>query len=387
MKPKNYWKDRAIKDFISSINKTEDYINNSLENIFKEALKDISKDLEKTYKKFAKDNKLTLEEAKKKLNKSDLRLNGFNEEALKVKSKITKLQLIEMQIQARLSKLHEKEQINLYEHLYNTYSDNYYKTFYEVNKEVGFTLDFNLPHDMAINNAITANWSGKNFSKRIWGRQENTFETIKDAIIKGLTLGSGVDKIVKDLRKRLDVDKSYAKRLVRTETNYAFNKGTLDAYKDSGIVKKYRFLATLDHRTSDKCIALDGKVFNIEKASFGVNYPPIHVNCRSTTAAYFSDYKLKERRYNLGNGEKGTIKYTSYEDWIKSLPINKRYEFGVSKKKWLNSILDKEQYQKYKEVLGISVVGSFNNFQNIKYRNPEQYKRLKSEYRRQLRLF
>jgi SPP1 gp7 family putative phage head morphogenesis protein len=43
--------------------------------------------------------------------------------------------------------------------------------------------------------------------------------------------------------------------------------------------KKYRYVATLDSRTSSICAALDGREFEYGKGPM----PPQHFNCRSTT--------------------------------------------------------------------------------------------------------
>ena len=47
------------------------------------------------------------------------------------------------------------------------------------------------------------------------------------------------------------------------------------------ITKKYRYIATLDSRTSAICRALDGREFEYGKGP----KPPQHFNCRSTTVA------------------------------------------------------------------------------------------------------
>ena len=80
---------------------------------------------------------------------------------------------------------------------------------------------------------------------------------------------------------------SVAKTLVRTEVTNTLNQATKLGYKESGVVKQYQYLATLDDRTSEICEALDGEVFDVDKSVTGLNYPPKHVNCRSTTIPYF----------------------------------------------------------------------------------------------------
>ena len=109
-----------------------------------------------------------------------------------------------------------------------------------------------------------------------------------------LVRGRSPNDIARDFADRLNVSYSNAQRLIRTEINYISNKGSLQAYKDTGIVEKYRYLATLDSRTSDICRELDGKVFEIKEAKVGVNLPPLHPYCRSTTVPHFDDDDIGE---------------------------------------------------------------------------------------------
>ena len=95
------------------------------------------------------------------------------------------------------------------------------------------------------------------------------------------------------MSKRLasNVESGYkvAERLMRTEITNTYAQATLHGYEQSGIVKEYEYLAYLDKRTSSICRDLDGKKFKVKDAVTGLNYPPMHVNCRSTTLANFND--------------------------------------------------------------------------------------------------
>ena len=70
--------------------------------------------------------------------------------------------------------------------------------------------------------------------------------------------------------------------LARTETNYIHNQARLKLYEQLGI-DEYLYIATLDLRTSDTCRALDGSTWKLSQSKIGVNYPPMHPQCRSTT--------------------------------------------------------------------------------------------------------
>jgi SPP1 gp7 family putative phage head morphogenesis protein len=75
--------------------------------------------------------------------------------------------------------------------------------------------------------------------------------------------------------------------LVRTSINQVANTASQQVYEaNQDITKKYRYVATLDTRTSSICRALDGKEFEYGKGPT----PPQHFNCRSTTVAVI-DYE------------------------------------------------------------------------------------------------
>jgi SPP1 gp7 family putative phage head morphogenesis protein len=68
--------------------------------------------------------------------------------------------------------------------------------------------------------------------------------------------------------------------LIRTSVNQVANSASQQVYEfNQDITKKYRYVATLDSRTSAICAALDGKEFEYGKGP----EPPQHFNCRSTT--------------------------------------------------------------------------------------------------------
>lgn len=75
--------------------------------------------------------------------------------------------------------------------------------------------------------------------------------------------------------------------LVRTSVNQVANEAAMRVYEsNSDITKKYKYVATLDSRTSAICRALDGRVFEYGKGP----KPPRHFNCRSTIVSEI-DYK------------------------------------------------------------------------------------------------
>jgi SPP1 gp7 family putative phage head morphogenesis protein len=68
--------------------------------------------------------------------------------------------------------------------------------------------------------------------------------------------------------------------IVRTSINQVANAASQQVYEaNQDITKKYRYVATLDSRTSAICRANDGREFEYGKGPT----PPLHFSCRSTT--------------------------------------------------------------------------------------------------------
>ena len=123
--------------------------------------------------------------------------------------------------------------------------------------------------------------------------------------------------------------------LVRTSINQVANTASQQVYEaNQDITKEYRYVATLDSRTSSICAALDGRQFEYGKGPM----PPQHFNCRSTTVPVIDSDILPPST---------TAKRASADGPV---PVNMNYG------QWLA-----EQSNKVKaEVLGPSKVPYFN---------------------------
>jgi SPP1 gp7 family putative phage head morphogenesis protein len=130
--------------------------------------------------------------------------------------------------------------------------------------------------------------------------------------------------------------------LVRTSINQVANTASQQVYEaNQDITKKYRYVATLDTRTSAICRALDGKVFEYGKGPT----PPQHFNCRSTTVPVI-DYKElgfdpppPGRRAAQGGQVPAN---TSYGKWLSEQDLaTKAKALGASKVGYFNKLSNK----------------------------------------------
>lgn len=206
-------------------------------------------------------------------------------------------------------------------------ADSYFRAIFDIQKGTGLGFSFALIPKNAINEILSSKWKGRNFKDSVWKNTGKVAEYAREIVLSGITSGASIEKMFKQLEKYelhalKDTAKYVTERLIRTETNYFMNQGELLAYKECDI-ERYRYVAVLDNRTSKLCQELDLKVFKIKDAVVGVNYPPMHPNCRSTTIAVIDGYTLEglERRARDPNTGKTYLipADISYSEWEKTI--------------------------------------------------------------------
>lgn len=202
----------------------------------------------------------------------------------------------------------------------------YYKGIYEIQSKVGLAFSFAEWDSKLFEKLALGEWSGKNYSKRIWDNTDSLAETLKSELIQGFIAGKTQREMRKVIMDRFSAGAFDAWRLVRTEGNFIANEMQMQAYTECGI-EKYMFVATLDLRTSKICSELDGKIFNIKDAVPGVNMPPMHPFCRSTTIEGLDEVTLKRMQRRARNPVTGKNELlpagTTYKEWYEKYVENK----------------------------------------------------------------
>lgn len=402
-KKQKYFEKRSLEDSKRVINLTEKYINQQLRKYYKLAVKEVQQQIKDFYKKYAKGENITLAEAKKQLKEVELKNIDLEKLVLETKQnptkdmiklinkiikqqQISRLELLEIEIQRILRNLFNEQQISMYDYLYDTYKDSYYRSTYSLKDYNNIYTTFVKPNESLIKQAIMQKWSSKNYSERIWNHENKINEILKQHITTGLIQGNSISKMSQKVTNDMNVSLNNSIRLVRTETAYIQGKAILESYIQAGI-KKYKYLATLDYKTSKVCQNLDSKIFEVEKAQIGTNYPPMHPNCRSTTVVYIDD-NVESERIVRGTDNK-TYKVSSditYKEWYNSLVEDEQSKMILYLRRQKNYTQDVKQFENYKKVLKNKAPSSFEKFQEIKYQDDDKWDKLKSEYRNNLNL-
>lgn len=348
MKTKNnklssYWDSRAIERVQRNYKDTLEFIQ-YLNDMYNRAIRKIEKDIIYRLEKIAVNNNISLSEAKKRLNGNELKefkmsLKEYIEKGSGILDEktikeleeasniyhISQLQAMEIELKAEVKTLYSKYEKKTGEVLKDMYSDSYYRTSYDIQKITGYNHITQLnPRKLEV--IINKPWAPdqRAFSQRIWGNSEVVTRILHKELGIGIALGEHPGAIAKRLTDKLQVSKRAAYTLAHTESAYFTELATLDSYKEHK-VKKYQILSTLDIHTSQICRDMDQKVFKIEDKKTGVNYPPFHPNCRTTTIPYFKD--LGGTRCSRDPTDRKTIEVDGklkYKDWYKEYVNNNK---------------------------------------------------------------
>lgn len=233
-------------------------------------------------------------------------------------ARITRLRFINEQLAAQAHKVAMSERTIDSRALREVYTDSYYRAGYDVARGIGSTPSgFSTLDQRTVDKVMNARFEGRNFSTRVWKNSDILANKLKGELATAIATGQSIQKTAARFRDDFNVNQYYAERLIRTETNHFHNSAELEAYKEMGF-EKFKFLATLDNRTSEICQEMDGKIFDVKNGLPGENIPPLHPNCRSTIVPYFKGYEPETRLYR--DPETGKNKYTyniSYKEWRK----------------------------------------------------------------------
>lgn len=332
-KSKEYWEKRARENENKVYKKASD-LKKELDVHYVQAKREIQKSINDLIARYMFKTDLSYADAMKYLTSKEFkefrmsleeyeaeieRLSAINEElanklrieleTLAMKSRITRLDSLKTQIDIELSKKISKDYNVVEKGISEVYRD-----FFKIQTtDFGLTGVNTVLPKKTLKMLMQQPWSGANFSERIWGNSEALGKVLKQEIIQSFMQGVSVKDLSDRIEKRFENDRYNTERLVRTELNYAFNQTTKLSYEEAEI-EEYEFLAEIDSRTSEICKKLNGEKFKVKDARAGVNYPPMHPHCRSTTVAVldfdnFGKEKDSFEKHKIVDRESATSKW------------------------------------------------------------------------------
>ena len=336
MRNAEYWAERALNEALMGERSVLEY-ENALLDAYRVALREIKKDLESFFSKYARENKVTYAEARRRLVSAEMkefqatvkmwldyaRQNGWNrvyiqylEKLLNMKY-ITRLEMLEADIRYQIELIENNKEKNIKDLMEINYLAAYYVRYHDFATGVEMSVRFDTIDAHTLAQVVAKKWDDGNYSTRVWNDRNRLVKAMSTILPQSFSRGLNVNKLGDMLAKELNVSQNRGRTLARTEINNICNQADLAVYKAAGI-DKYQFVATLDLRTSEICRSMDNTVHEVSQARTGINFPPLHPNCRSTTVAYHEDLQGLERVAKDSEGKNIRVpRSMSQEEWIK----------------------------------------------------------------------
>lgn len=340
MKTADYWKDRFEQ--IEKICHDKGAVTyRGIEEQYRKAQREIESQISVWYQRFAVNNGITMQEARRLLTSGELaelkwdvneyikygQQNAIDGKWMKqlenasARAHVSRLEALKLQLQQQVEIVFGNQLDGIDKAMRAVYSAGYLHTAFEIQKGTGIGYTLAAFNQTLIDKILNRPWApdGKNFSDRVWSNKQKLINELNTTLTQGIILGKDPSKIINAMSKELDVSKTAAGRLVMTESAAFASRAQEDCFKELG-VEEYEIVATLDSHTSEICQDMDGKVFKMSEREIGLNAPPFHVNCRTTTVPYFNDEWSKNTERAARN-EDGDTYYVpddmTYEEWKK----------------------------------------------------------------------
>ena len=215
----------------------------------------------------------------------------------------------------------------------------------------GIAVDQAEQFSQVVRNGLLTGETTPDIAKRLIGSLERTNERLRfgeAAVTAGQRRAAGIRGVIASGGQATAMANNQVVALVRTSINQVANTASQQVYQSNqDITKKYRYVATLDSRTSSICRALDGREFEYGRGPT----PPQHFNCRSTTVPVIDydqlsrDFGFKVEPPSAGKraASGGQVPAgTTYGDWLAKQPRATQAEvLGPGKVPYFNRLAEK----------------------------------------------
>src|SRR5690625_607825 len=292
MASKSYWRERELKHIKANI-KNDKKIAKRLRSKYRDAMEEIQSQIDEFYGKYAKKTGLGMEEARKRISKTNIskyerkakkyvKERNFtpraNEEMrlYNVTMKINRLELLKQEVNLELIALSSDEERILYEELTKAAKAEY-------KHQSGILRTTIEGNAKTIKSIVDSSFLNARWSDRIWANQQALHSDLDKLLHRGPIPGLNPRELARDLRDRFDASVYNSERLLRTE----MARVQTDVFEDSmkkADIDKYEWVAEPD--ACEECADLDGKIFDLKDRRTGDTGVPKHPNCRCALAAY-----------------------------------------------------------------------------------------------------
>ena len=317
----DYWRRREEAQRARNITDEREYAR-EISRIYESMLDSIEEQINSFYAKYANDEGISMAESKKRAASLDIERYArkaeryvserdfsakANEEMrlYNLTMKVNRLELLKANIGLELVSGHDELERYMEETIGDATED-------ELRRQAGILGKTVINNEKTAHAIVNASFHNATFSDRIWMHQDLLRNDISSLLQVGLIQGKNPRVLARELRRKFDVKKSDAERLMRTELSRARTDAQMREYDENGF-GEYKYIACGGADVCEVCKKLDGKVFSVKKIMPGVNAPPMHPNCHCSTGPYIDEKKYYEW---LDTYDQHQMSYNDWVEWI-----------------------------------------------------------------------
>lgn len=329
MSSNTYWRDRELEWKKKRLKDEQEYAD-EIKEIYANMLDSVEKEIESFFSRYASKEGITMAEAKKKVSNIDIKAyqrkakkyvkeKNFSDEANKemrlynLAMKVNRLELLKANIGLELVAGHDELKSYTGDKLEGAYLE-------EIKRNASILGDTVIDNAKTAKAVADSSFKNATFSERIWVNQDQLKNSLSSVLSNALIQGKNPREFIPQIRKKFDVSRCNAERLLRTEIARVQTQAQAESYESNGI-DEYEYVACGLKDVCPLCKEMDGKTFKLKDMEIGENAPPLHPNCHCALAPY-SDRKVYEQWLNgLANGEHSL----RFDEW-KSIDFNTQIE-------------------------------------------------------------
>ena len=294
MTTKEYWEQRE-KAHAAETKKSEDELAKRLRDRLDALQVEMDKQIHGFYSRYAKAEGITMAEAQQRVAEMDVKAfeakakkyvetRDFSDQAnaelrlYNATMRINRLELLKAEMGLEMVDAYNDIQSMTGEGLTQ-------RTLDEIARQAGILKSD--PDNMLgqVDDIVNGALNNAKWSERIWMYQNQMKNVVSDMLTNGIIQGKNPRDLARELSRTFGSTKYDAERLMRTEMNRVQTEAQMESFKENGY-DQYMFISTEDLHTCPICAEMNGKIFDVKDYAAGDNAPPMHPNCRCSTAAH-----------------------------------------------------------------------------------------------------
>ena len=372
MDSREYWKHREREQLKHNITEETEY-RKCIGEIYDYMMDQIQREINGFYVKYAKKEGITLSEARKRVSKLDIEEYG-RKAAKYVKEKdFSDVANEEMRLYNATMKINRLEMLkaNIGLELVDGFNElqKYFdriltkRTLDEFERQAGILGNTVGNNEKAAHVIVNASFHNASFSDRIWMYQDMMKAELSKLLQVGLIQGKHPGVLARHLVKLFGVRRSDAERLMQTELARVQTEAQKRSFERNGY-DRYEFIAL---ETACKvCKAINGKHFKVKDMMPGENAPPMHPNCRCSTAAY-----MDREEFERWLSEKENVVKSDNSDTIKILDMKE--DNNVAEIRGLGRINTALLEKEFGKIQTDRIIVTNERLLHIQERHPQDY--------------